>query len=154
MSDARGRDMVRPDGVRASLGALGQVRLPLRQRIGAVVLVIVVATVTAFIVVNRQDRGPRPLGAEVRDPTTLVLWTTCADGVAARATESDESVRLDRISGDVKGDDCAGAVEIDLSAPIAGRTLLVEGNEWHRVDASCPYGELGPGGADVPPACR
>lgn len=146
--------MVGQHGVGLSLGAFGHMRIPLRQRVGALHLVIVVVMVTAFIIVSRQDRAPTPLGLEIRNPTTLVLFTTCADDVTAGVTESADSVHLDRISGDVKGDDCAGTVEIDLSAPIADRTLMVEGSEWHRVGASCPYGEFGPGGADVPAACR
>lgn len=126
----------------------------LRRRALLVVLVGIVLVV-ALMRLAVRDPEPRPIGIEIRDPTTLVLLTTCARDVSARLAESADAVRIDQVAGRVIAGDCTGGVELGLSAPLGDRFVFVAGQRWTEVGASCPYGGLGPdGGIDLPPACR
>jgi hypothetical protein len=85
--------------------------------------VLIVAVVALARLVLR-DPEPSPLGIEVRNPTTLALFTSCAEGVDASLAESADSVRIDQISGRVVDGDCLGGVEIELSAPLGDRLIF------------------------------
>jgi len=152
-SDGRVPDGLRQDGAATPLPAFAPSPTPLRRHALFVVLVGIVLIVALVRLVVRAPE-PSPLGIEIQNPTTLVLVTRCAEGVSARLAESADSVRIDQITGHVMDGDCTGGVEIELSAPLRDRLIFVAGEQWTETDASCAYGEFGPGGTDVPPDCR
>lgn len=92
---------------------------------------------------------------------TAVLETTCpdesADDPVARVVESGDEVRLGDVTGTRDGGDCLGAIRVELDAPIGDRAVVVEGEEWVRIDDDCSRAVFGPadaGGRRRPVSCE
>lgn len=67
-----------------------------------------------------------------------VLLAVCTIGeVTAEVTETAGAVRVDEVSAEVTDDDCAGALQIDLDAPLGDRVLIVEGEQWIPFEGTC-----------------
>lgn len=153
-SDARDQGGPGPDGAGTPVPPFAALPTELRRR-ALLVVVVGIVLVVALVRLVLRDPEPRPIGIEIRNPTTLVLLTSCARDVSARLAESAGAVRIDQVAGRVIDGDCTGGVDLGLSAPLGDRLVFVAGEQWTEVGASCPYGGLGPdGGIDLPPECR
>lgn len=92
---------------------------------------------------------------------TAVLETTCPDEDAAdpavQVVETGTEVRFDAVSGTRNGGDCLGSIRVEFEAPIGDRAVVVEGEEWVRIDDDCERAAFGPadaGGRRRPVSCE
>ena len=69
----------------------------------------------------------------------MLFVTSCAEGVRATVTETADEVHIDDITGDPIEGDCLGGFPLELDEPIGERTVVVDGEEWQRLQrAGCP----------------
>ena len=85
-----------------------------------------------------------PLALSELQPGVIELTTTCADGLHADTEETTDQVRIDRFEGDAIDGDCVGLLRIELNAPIGDREVVVDGERWADLPATCPWGSIGP----------
>ena len=117
-------------------------RVPSSFRAGGVSAVLIAL---AAIGCSSDAATPEPLGVRVNDRGETELVTVCSDRVSATVTETDQTVRIEDIDGDViSGADCEGVVTLDLAMPVGDRTVVVGGEEWVALSATCPWGFVGP----------
>lgn len=102
-----------------------------------------------------------PLGIEEFETGDVVLSVDlCAENVTARVVETDDEVRISDVSGEPLSGDCLGGVELELAVPVGERRVVVDGDEWVRIDDDCELAYYAPpvvltdGSRVVPRRCQ
>jgi hypothetical protein len=98
----------------------------------------------AVIVAACSSDGVEPLALTETEPGVLELTTTCADGLSADVEESVDEVRIKDLGGESIDGDCAGLLRITLESPLNDRFVIVDGDRWVDLPATCPWGLIGP----------
>ncbi len=105
---------------------------------------VLVAVGLLGVVTACSSNGIDALALTETEPGVLALTTSCADGLSADIEETVDEVSISGLQGNVIDGDCAGVLRIELSAPLEGRQVVVGGERWIGLPATCPWGLIGP----------
>jgi hypothetical protein len=86
-------------------------------------------------------------------PGVLEFMTSCAEEVSVHVEESADEVRISDVVGSPIDGDCGGGVVVELDAPLDGRAVVVDGERWKELAATCPVGRIGPPEQQEEPRC-
>lgn len=80
----------------------------------------------------------------VQGPRELAFSTSCAEDVSVEVEETTTEVRISDVTGAAIDGDCLGSLDVQLEAPLEGRTVVVNGERWVDLKPTCPLGSIGP----------
>lgn len=84
-----------------------------------------------------------PYAVSNLDDDLIFLSVSCAHDLRADLTETRDEVRIENLRGRVENGDCLSVVSIPLETPLGDRTIVVNGDAWVELSATCGYGTLG-----------
>ncbi|MDW3216738.1 MAG: hypothetical protein R8G01_22300 [Ilumatobacteraceae bacterium] len=113
-------------------------------RAASTFIAVLAAAALPVVVTACAGNGVDALAMIETEPGILELTTTCADGLSADVEEAVDEVRITDLQGDAIDGDCNGLLRIELTAPLQDRQVVVGGERWVDLPATCPWGVIGP----------
>lgn len=106
--------------------------------LGLALVVVALALVRVFTL--SADSKPTPVWIEATAGTAYRLTLACAHDITATVAETSTEVRITEIDGrDDPDNDCLASYEFVLARPIGGRSVIVDGAIWLKMQPGCPH---------------